>query len=195
MIDLVELRRKAEAADAVAPSEWELDRERMTDAPDKHHEFFVIDGNGNRMFGTENADASFGLIDLEDDGDGFVAAWNENSRRVIEFTVSVQPRTILALLAEIDRCHARLEIDRVWHATTGGDVPKRVSYAERNTIPDGIECRDETIKMQDERIKALEAKVAAARNAALDEAERTVARCEDEFEAAAAIRDLKEETK
>ena len=162
MIELDELRRKAEAASVeCAGEQWGL----------------------------------FGKLIIRAGRDRWVGRMVWWAKRCAEFIVAANPSTVLALLAEIDRCHARLEIDRVWHATTGGDVPKRVSYAERNTIPDGIECRDETIKMQDERIKALEAKVSAARNAALDEAERTVARCEDEFDAAAAIRDLKEETK
>ena len=106
MRDLNELRRLAERADAVAPTGWEADRERMTDAPDKHHEFFAIDGAGNRMFGTENADAAFGLIEVEDDGDGFTSAWNENSRRVIEFAVAAQPRAVLALLNRLERAEA-----------------------------------------------------------------------------------------
>lgn len=102
-LDLIELRKKAEAADAVAPAGWEADRERMTDAPNKHHEFFVVDGSGNRMFGTENADAEFGLIKVEDDGDGFVAAWNEHSRRVIEFAVAAQPCVVLALIDRAEK--------------------------------------------------------------------------------------------
>jgi len=105
-IDLSALRAKAETADAVAPPGWEADRERMTDAPEKHHEFFAIDGAGNRMFGTENADAAFGLIEVEDGGDGFVAAWNENSRRVIEFAVAAQPRVVLALLDRVEKAEA-----------------------------------------------------------------------------------------
>ncbi len=105
-IDLADLRVKAKAADAVAPAEWECDRERMTDAPNKHHEFFAIDGNGNRLLGTENADAEFGLIEIDDDGDGFVTAWNENSRCVIEFLVASQPRVILDLIDRIEAAEA-----------------------------------------------------------------------------------------
>jgi hypothetical protein len=81
----------------------------MTDAPDKHHEFFAVDGDGNRMFGTENADAAFGLIEVEDDGDGFVDAWNENSRRVIEFAVAAQPSTVLALIDRVEKAEAAHE--------------------------------------------------------------------------------------
>lgn len=105
-LDLIELRKKAEAADAVAPAGWEADCERMTDAPNKHHEFFVVDGSGNRMFGTENADAEFGLIEVEDDGDGFVAAWNEHSRRVIEFAVAAQPCVVIALIDRVEKAEA-----------------------------------------------------------------------------------------
>lgn len=64
-----------------------------------------------------------------------------------EFIATANPSTILALLDEIDRCHARLEIDHVWHATSGGDIPVRVTYSDRVGMPDGIECRDETIKI------------------------------------------------
>ena len=75
--------------------------------------------------------------------------------RPIDWSAVSAPSTILALIAEIDRCHARLEIDRVWHATTGGDVPKTVPYAERGAIPDGIEARDDTIKILDRKVKAM----------------------------------------
>lgn len=75
--------------------------------------------------------------------------------RDASFIAAANPSTILALLDEIDRCHARLEIDHVWHATSGGDIPVRVPYSDRAGMPDGIECRDETIKIQDESISTL----------------------------------------
>ncbi len=72
--------------------------------------------------------------------------------------------------AEIERCHARLEIDRLWHcrAIGGSDEAGNLSreeipMSERGDFPDGITCRDETIKMLMESIKRHEARVAAFR--------------------------------
>ena len=121
--------------------------------------------------------------------------------RDASFISAANPSTILALLDEIDRCHARLEIDHVWHSTSGGVIPVRVPYSDRAGMPDGVECRDETIKIQDESISKLESRivadlasyeaamilsadlqekaVAAARDAALEEAAKLAARDAD----------------
>jgi hypothetical protein len=70
------------------------------------------------------------------------------------------------LRAEVERCHARLEID---HAFTAGPddqlVQHEIPMAERASMPDGIECRDDTIRLQDEQITRL--------RALLDEAQKS----------------------
>lgn len=59
-------------------------------------------------------------------------------------------------LAEVKRCHRRLEIDRLWSAEGKPfDVPKDA----RSKVPDGIECRDDTISLQKYAIDQLRAKL------------------------------------
>lgn len=73
-----------------------------------------------------------------------------------DFAWSIHKAAMDDLRAEVERCHARLEID---HAFTVGPDDQPVRYeipmAERASMPDGIECRDATIKLQDEQIARL----------------------------------------
>lgn len=55
-------------------------------------------------------------------------------------------------IEEITRLRARLEMDGVWQLIDG--KMQRISV-EPGSIPDGIECRDETIKLQDAEIARL----------------------------------------
>jgi hypothetical protein len=64
---------------------------------------------------------------------------------------------ITRLRAELATLHERLEDNR----TYTGDG-QRIEH-EPGTIPDGIFCRDETIKLQDECIAGMEAELADAR--------------------------------
>ena len=67
-----------------------------------------------------------------------------------------------AAALEIERCHRRLEIDHVYVSRKGGELERQeVPYDDRSRQYDGIGCRDETIKMQDENLDTLRAKVAA----------------------------------
>jgi hypothetical protein len=105
-----DLRKAAEAAEKVAPSPWEVDRELMRDAPSHHHEFIVFDGKGRHILDTSNSDANFGEIceeygDDESGGD----AWNEPARVVTSFVALANPAAILALYAERDAAIARAE--------------------------------------------------------------------------------------
>lgn len=60
---------------------------------------------------------------------------------------------VARLRREIRRCHRRLEIDRLYKLNGKGKlVPEKVPYERRLSIPDGISCRDETIRMQDRRL-------------------------------------------
>lgn len=52
-----------------------------------------------------------------------------------------------ALRAEVDRCHARLEIDHVFVAEGDELVRREVPMNERLSIPDAVECRDATISV------------------------------------------------
>lgn len=119
MRDLTKLRQLAKAAASAAPGTWESDREYMEDAPNRHYEFFVIDGSGNRMFGTENSDAGFGLIEAEYDEDGSEYAWNEPARKVTEFIVAAQPTSVLALLDRLERAEA--EAKRIYQVKLSDD--------------------------------------------------------------------------
>lgn len=55
------------------------------------------------------------------------------------------------LRAEVDRCHARLEIDVVYVGL--GMKPRIVPMDERKSIPDGIDCRDGTIRLLEDELK------------------------------------------
>ena len=107
MTDRQKMREAAEKAKDAGKGVWEHDCERQTDAPYRHHEFFVVDGNGSRMFGSENCDGSFGLIESDYDDYGG-NAWNEPARRVIEHTVASQPVNVLALLDRLDSVEGML---------------------------------------------------------------------------------------
>lgn len=66
---------------------------------------------------------------------------------------------ILSQQEEIDRCHARLEIDHVFVAA-GDDFKRReVPMPERANMPDGITARDETIKLLDEQVASSQARI------------------------------------
>lgn len=94
------LRKLAKEAQVAAPDTWERDSERMDDSHYRHYEFYVTDGKNRRMFGTENADASFGEIAEEWDCDSSYA-WNEPSRIVIDYVVAVQPKVVIELLDKL----------------------------------------------------------------------------------------------
>ncbi|MDE9374344.1 hypothetical protein [Pseudomonas aeruginosa] len=70
----------------------------------------------------------------------------EERRRLHDFYDCVEPELILALLDEIDRLRSRLEIDE-------------------RTPHDGIACRDETIKVLDEKCDRLKAENEVLRGA------------------------------
>jgi len=56
------------------------------------------------------------------------------------------------LIGEVDRLHTRLEANFAWQVIDG--VKTKIAV-EPGSIPDGIDCRDETIRQQDARIKEL----------------------------------------
>ncbi len=64
---------------------------------------------------------------------------------------------ITALRAEIDRCHERLEIKRMhrMNLATGETTPVDIPLQERASLPDGIDCRDETIRLLRDNIETL----------------------------------------
>lgn len=86
------------------------------------------------------------------------------------YAAAVDPTTVLSLLvaleeaqrerdtllAEVARFRARLEID---HCYDGNDNRVELSPEQGDEMPDGIECRDETIRGLDERIKQYRAEV------------------------------------
>lgn len=66
-----------------------------------------------------------------------------------------------ALALEVERLHERLEDNHEYQLIDGKTV--RVDVPP-GSVPDGIECRDETIKLKRERIRELEADLAAAKD-------------------------------
>jgi hypothetical protein len=65
--------------------------------------------------------------------------------------------------AEIARCHKRLEIDVYGKFDDQGElVAVPIPMEERTRFPDGISCRDETIKILEEQLADLRAQLAAA---------------------------------
>jgi hypothetical protein len=53
--------------------------------------------------------------------------------------------------ARVAKLERRLEIDRVWKLGEGDElVPQIVPAEERDRMPDGIDCRNETIKLLEE---------------------------------------------
>lgn len=82
----------------------------------------------------ERADALYGMPSLE------------HEYAISKFRVASTPKTILAMLDEIDGLRSRLEIDE-------------------RTPHDGIACRDETIKVLDEKCDRLKAENEVLRGA------------------------------
>ncbi|MGK8309864.1 ead/Ea22-like family protein [Pseudomonas aeruginosa] len=113
MTDHAELRRLAKAA---TPGPWR-----------------VQTGCSWRRIGTDSGDGDV-LRPCTHPHDGWpdIVAPAEN----LEYIASANPKTILALLDEIDGLRSRLEIDE-------------------RTPHDGIACRDETIKVLDEKCDRL----------------------------------------
>jgi hypothetical protein len=71
-------------------------------------------------------------------------------------------RAYLALQADVTKLQERLEMTHAWRTVDG--KMQRVAV-ELGSIPDGIECRDETIRLQDRRIEELQADAARMRAA------------------------------
>ena len=59
---------------------------------------------------------------------------------------------------EVARCHARLEIDHIYQVEVDGMVRREIPYEERTKYPDGIDCRNETIKLLQRTVKLLQRK-------------------------------------
>lgn len=123
-----QMREAARTAQKVAPGAWEIDSERQDDTPDRYHEYALLDGEGRRMCGTENSDASFGEIHSETDDEGFHHAWNEFSRRLMEHVSLAQPANVLALLDDRQRLREALTAYEEFHSrlfSTGRPLEQR----------------------------------------------------------------------
>lgn len=70
--------------------------------------------------------------------------------------------------ARIAKLETRLEIDRIFRLVDGEMVPEIVPANKRDEMIDGIECRDETIKLIDENNDALRARVKALEEARIN---------------------------
>lgn len=126
MTDHAELRRLAKAA---TPGEWYAVWEEGDDTAWPNLFPIVQAENGETVIGNEGF-----YSDLEQD------------KANAQFCAAANPKTILALLDEIDGMRSRLEIDE-------------------RTPHDGIACRDETIKVLDEKCDRLKAENEALRGA------------------------------
>lgn len=56
------------------------------------------------------------------------------------------------LIEEIERLQARLEVDHAFKLVNGKLERFEVRQEDRATFPDGIDCRDETIKLLEEQL-------------------------------------------
>ncbi|HHX0886497.1 TPA: ead/Ea22-like family protein [Pseudomonas aeruginosa] len=126
MTDHAELRRLAKAA---TPGEWSAVWEEGDDTAWPNLFPIIQAENGETVIGNEGF-----YSDLEQD------------KANAQFCAAANPKTILALLDEIDGLRSRLEID------------ERTPY-------DGIACRDETIKVLDEKCDRLKAENEVLRGA------------------------------
>lgn len=98
-----------------------------------------------------------------DQGDDHTEIYTNWAREVLATVRKHAPELFLDELvaakdAEIARLHDRLEDDRVWQMDAANpDGPMMRVDVEPGSVPDGIECRDETIKLLDAEITALRA--------------------------------------
>lgn len=63
--------------------------------------------------------------------------------------------TLVEAKREIARCHARLEIDHAYRMKGKKLVRFTIPYADRMRFPDGISCRDDSIRLLDLRVEEL----------------------------------------
>lgn len=87
----------------------------------------------------------------------------DDDARFITAAHNAMPALLTALAEqrrEIERMQERLECNHAFRLVDG--KMQRVEV-EPGSIPDGIECRDETIRLQDRRIKELQAEIARLR--------------------------------
>lgn len=81
---------------------WEVDSEKMDDLSPPHHEYALFNPEGQRLCGTENADAEVGMVHTDGpDEDGFFHDWNEPSKRRMEFIAACNPQAISNLIAAL----------------------------------------------------------------------------------------------
>lgn len=126
MTDHAELRRLAKAA---TPGPW------VTDAQKNGAIFNIESESGDMCIAMSQENPAPTRLEI-----------NEQRRANAEWIAAANPKTILALLDEIDRLRSRLEIDE-------------------RTPHDGIACRDETIKVLDEKCDRLKAENEVLRGA------------------------------
>lgn len=79
--------------------------------------------------------------------------WNARGKEVESLEAE-----LVSARAEIDRCHARLEIDHHFVMADGEGLERRETpMEERASRPDAVSARDATIKLLDKRIARFEA--------------------------------------
>lgn len=157
------------------PGPWEEDRCETEDGYGKFWSRNVFDMNGKTICDMTNSDA--GEVHTEYDEDGAyrfdpIAAANA---RLIALTPTIAAAWVEAV-GEIERLRERLEITHVYVSDKAGGLTRR-ELGPDETVPDGIECRDETIKLLNSNIDTLrknvtrlEGDLAAARRDALEDA-------------------------
>ena len=134
-----DMREAAVAAQKIAPGEWETDSERQDGAPGRYDEYALFDGEGRRMCGTENSDASFGLIEHECDG----YAWNEPSKRLMEYIRRTQPSFIITLLDDRDQLIEDLTAHKIAYGQSISKKEYDALYSAYSKLSDALNFANE----------------------------------------------------
>lgn len=102
-----------------------------------------------------------------------LAAWaHDDGRTLIAAAASDAASEIERLRSRVSKLEARLEIDHVYKLVDGKTQRIEIAPEDRDKQYDGIECRDETIKLLDANIKRLRSALAAEREECAKVADR-----------------------
>lgn len=102
-----------------------------------------------------SAQAALAAMRAERDELAYLHSERDQGDKIADEQLDGLRAQVLRLTEEISRCHARLEIDRVYVAEGEDLVERSVPMDERLSMPDGIEARDATISLLTEENETL----------------------------------------